>query len=140
MSQDLINKYSKAERRLTYGDIRNNMQVHPGSKDLYLTTETDTIKNCIFNLLKTSFYERPFQPKLGSLLSSLLFENMDNQTLLFAQQMIRDTIALYEPRALVNEINVSTAPDDNGVYITIVYSVINNDKPITINLLLDKVR
>ena len=140
MAQNLINKYSSAERKLTFGDFKTNMQVHPGSKDLYLTTDTDTIKNCIFNLLKTSLYERPFQPRLGSLLPRLLFENMDSQTLAFAQQVIEDTITLYEPRAIINAINVSSSPDENGVYISIVYSVINNDKPITIDLILDKVR
>jgi predicted component of type VI protein secretion system len=72
--------------------------------------------------------------------SYLLFENMDAPTMTFAKQMIEDTIQIYEPRAQLISVAVSPAADENGLYITIVYSVLNNDKPITIDLILDKVR
>lgn len=140
MATSITEKFTKTDYRQMYGDVRSNLQVHPGSRDLQLTQDTETIKNSIFNLLKTKPYDRPFQPRLGSLLNYLLFENMDPATMMFAEQMIEDTIKLYEPRAQLNSVAVSPAPDDNGLYITIVYSVLNNDKPITIDLILDKVR
>lgn len=140
MATSLSEKFTKTDVKHMYGDVRGNLQVHPGSRDLYLTQDTETIKNSIFNLLKTKPYDRPFQPRLGSLLSYLLFENMSTSTMMFAEQMIEDTIKIYEPRAQLNSVAVSPAPDENGMHITIVYSVLNNDKPITIDLILDKVR
>lgn len=140
MAQSFADKYTKTQGRFVYSDFKNNFQVHPGSKDVRLITETETIKNCVFNLLKTVPYERPFQPKLGSYLSDLLFENMDSHTLSFARQMIVDTVSLYEPRAQINDVLISPSPDENGLYITIIYSVLNSNTPITIDLILDKVR
>lgn len=54
--------------------------------------------------------------------------------------MIIDTISMHEPRAIVNDVIVSPSPDENGLYITIVYSMLNNSTPITIDLILDRVR
>jgi phage baseplate assembly protein W len=140
MATSITDKFTKTESKRLYGDVKGNFQVHPGSKDLQLTHDVETIKSSIFNLLKTRPYERPFQPRLGSLVSYLLFENMDAPTMTFAKQMIEDTIQIYEPRAQLISVAVSPAADENGLYITIVYSVLNNDKPITIDLILDKVR
>lgn len=140
MAQNFSDKFTTTRRRSVYTDIRNNLQVHPGSKDVLLLSDADTVKNCIFNLLKTSPTERPFQPKLGSYLSKLLFEQMDLQTLMFAKQIIKDTISIYEPRAKVENVTISASPDENGLYITIVYSMLNTETPITIDLILDKVR
>lgn len=98
------------------------------------------VKQSIVNLIKTNFFDRPFQPGLGSYVNSLLFENITTQTIDFIRQSIKDTIDIYEPRALVNSIVVSPAPDDNALIVTIVFSIINKREPITIDLLLNKVR
>lgn len=140
MARSFSEKYTQAQRSLVYSDFKNNLQTHPGSKDIVLQNDSDTIKNCIFNLLKTSPFERPFQPSLSSYLSTLLFEGMDSHTLSFARQMIIDTVSLHEPRAIINEVTVSPSPDENGIYVTIIYSMLNNNTPITIDLILDRVR
>lgn len=140
MAQTFSDKFTITQARVVYGDIKTNLQVHPGSKDVVMISGVDTIKACILNLIKTSPYERPFQPSLGSYLSTLMFENMDTHTLSFARQMIKDTVNLYEPRATINDVTISPAPDENGIYITIVYSVLNNNTPITIDLILNRVR
>lgn len=140
MALNFSEKYTQVTSQALYSDFKSNLQVHPGSKDVMAATGTDAIKQAIFNLLKTSLFERPFQPKLGTHLHTLLFEGMDSHSLSFARQMIMDTVMLYEPRAIINDVTVSPSPDENGIYVTIVYSVLNNNTPITIDLILDRVR
>jgi phage baseplate assembly protein W len=137
---NIIDKYTLSSKKVPYGDFKPNLNVHPGSKDIQVLSETDTIKSCIINILKTKPYERPFQPTLGSMISSLLFENITEQTLLFAQQIIKDAVATHEPRARVETVTVSPTEQDNGIYITIVFYILNSNNPITIDLVLNKVR
>ena len=140
MVQNLTSKYTQQQRQNLYGDFKTNLQLHPGSKDVVVTTEIEAIKTSIINLLKTTPFERPFQPKLGSYLSKLLFENMDSHTLSFARQTIIDTVELYEPRALLNEVILSPSVDENGLLIKINFSVLNSNNPITIDFILNRVR
>lgn len=123
-----------------FNDFKNNFNTYPGSRDLQVVTQENAVKQSIVNLIKTNFYERPFQPTLGSLANMLLFENMDVQTISFVEQTIKDTIRIYEPRALINSVTASPAPDDNALIVTIVFSILNKQEPITIDLLLNKVR
>jgi phage baseplate assembly protein W len=123
-----------------FSDFRNNLNTYPTSNDIQEVSDEAAVKQSIVNLIKTNFFDRPFQPGLGSYVNSLLFENITTQTIDFIRQSIKDTIDIYEPRALVNSIVVSPAPDDNALIVTIVFSIINKREPITIDLLLNKVR
>lgn len=123
-----------------FSDFRNNLNTYPTSNDIQEVSEEVAVKQSIINLIKTNFFDRPFQPGLGSYVNSLLFENITTQTIDFIEQSIKDTIDIYEPRALVNNVVVSPAPDDNALIVTIVFSIINKREPITIDLLLNKVR
>ena len=50
------------------------------------------------------------------------------------------TISNYEPRANVIRVSSIVTPDENAIDVNIVFSIINNPTPITLNLLLDRVR
>lgn len=136
----LIEKYTTTSKKVNYGDFKTNMTVHPGSKDLQLSNDIDAVRQCIINIIKTQPYERPFQPKVGSLVGSLLFENITQQTITLAEQVIKDTISVHEPRARVESVTVSPTEAENGLYITIVFYILNSSAPITIDLVLDRVR
>lgn len=123
-----------------YSDFRNNLNTYPTSNDIQEVVDENVIKQCIVNLIKTNFYDRPFQPRLGSFVNTLLFENIDTQTVDFLKQTIKDTVEIHEPRALINDITISPAPDDNALIVTIVFSILNRRELITLDLLLNKVR
>lgn len=123
-----------------FADFKTDLDVHPGSNDVQVVYDTEAVKRSIINLIKTSVYERPFQPTVGSRVFHLLFDQMDTQTLLFARQLINNTVKLNEPRANVIEVQLSAAPNENGVNITIIFSMLNSQAPVTLELLLTKVR
>jgi len=73
--------------------------------------------------------EKPFQPDIGSNVSRLLFENMDELTADSIKGEIENTINAYEPRVELNEVNVNPMYDDNAFDVTIRYYIIGIDVP-----------
>jgi phage baseplate assembly protein W len=123
-----------------YKDFYNNFDVHPVRKDLYVLSDVDAVKRSIRNLVFTSPGERFFQPYLGGGIDDLLFENIDNHTSNMLKVYIDSTISNFEPRALVSEVVVTPNANENGYFIKIVFSTINNPTPITYDFLLTRVR
>ena len=92
------------------------------------------------NLIQTNHYERPFHPTIGSNLRALLFEQFDSITAISLKKEIELLINNYEPRVKVDEL-VVTADVDKLVYnVRLRFYIINNIKPITINLYLNRLR
>jgi phage baseplate assembly protein W len=71
---------------------------------------------------------------------SQLFENMDPITEYNIAKNIRQALDNYEPRAIVDEIKSDFYQDENAINITITFRVRNDAEPISVNVLLDRVR
>lgn len=123
-----------------YSDIPTNLTVHPIKGDLVLVTNEQSVKRSIRNLLLTDPFERPFNPALGSGIRSILFENIDQDTQFILQEKIKETILNYEPRANLYSVSVKALTDENAFSVTIVFSIINSLTPITLDLILRRVR
>ena len=128
--------------RLTdkYKDFRSDFEIHPVKMDLVLNRDEDAIINSIQNILKTNVYERFFQPEFGANISGFLFENIDQLTTVAIENRIAVAIRNFEPRANLLEVNAIGAPELNGYFITIVFSIINKQEPITTTFLLNRIR
>lgn len=87
------------------------------SGDLKVVEDTQAVIQSVRNLIMTNFYERPFQPSLGSAASLRLFDQMDGISRLTLTQDIRDVLRLFEPRAEVRSVRVYTSSGPNGEYI-----------------------
>lgn len=92
------------------------------------------------NLLLTNFYERPFQPDVGSNLTGLLFEPATNITASILSDEIKSVITNYEPRAILNSIEVTLAPDENAFNVRMSFFIGNNTAPTNVSLLLQRSR
>ena len=123
-----------------YSDIFTNFDVHPDLGDIVRKKNEEAVKSAIQNLIFTNKYERPFNQNFGSNIKKFLFEPMTPQTQTGLQEEIQNVIQNYEPRA--NVINVIATPyiDENAYVVTITFSVINNNNPITLNTILYRVR
>lgn len=140
MATKLSDTNVPARKDKLFADFKLNFDVHPGSNDLQVVYDVDAVKRSIVNIIRTSIYERPFQPTVGSLVNYLLFDQMNAQSLLMGRQVISNAIKAHEPRAKLHDVVLSPAPDENGVNVTIVFSVLNNQATTTLELLLNKVR
>jgi phage baseplate assembly protein W len=110
-----------------FKDISASFQVNPLTYDLIAIKNETAIARSVRNLVLTAQGERFFNPILGSKVSRLLFENVDEITASAIQEEIKTTINNFEPR--VNLLSVEVSPDyDNGEFnVTVRYEIVGID-------------
>jgi phage baseplate assembly protein W len=124
----------------TFSDLDLAFGMHPVSKDVTKKYDENAIKQSIRNLILTKNFERPFRSDIGSQVKNLLFEPMSPLTSAMIKKTIENTINSYEPRASLLDVSVLLSPDNNSVYVTIVFRIINTSTPISIDLFLERTR
>ena len=127
-------------RPVTYSDFYTNFDLELVKKDLLSYKNEDSVKRSIRNILLTDKGERFFNPTFGSDIRKMLFENFSPSTEQVVADLIKTAIGNHEPRANVIDVNVSGDPDQNSMYINIVFSVINKAEPVTLELILNRIR
>lgn len=123
-----------------FSDLDLNFTAHPVSGDIVKKYDENAIKQSIKNLILTQNYERPFHSEIGSQIKSLLFELPTSMTGSLIKRQIMDTITNFEPRANILDVTVLLSTDNNGIYCTIVFTVINSTTPISVDLFLERTR
>ena len=130
----------QAAKPLVYSDFYSNFDLESVKKDLLSYKNEDSVKRSIRNILLTDRGERFFNPTFGSDIRKMLFENFSPSTEQVVADLIKTAIGNHEPRANVIDVNVSGNPDQNSMYINIVFSVINKAEPVTLELILNRIR
>ena len=80
---------------------------------LYTQNGLDQIKSDLLVLLLTTPGERVMLPGYGTPLKDLIFEQNDGTTVQRATQMIANSIAAWEPRITVTQIDIRNSAGDN---------------------------
>ena len=134
-------RFSPLEKtKETYKDILTAFGFSDNTKDLVTTTNENAVKQSIINIMLTNVGEKIYNPTFGSYINKLLFENVSPQTTAALIDVIKNSIENFEPRANLIDVVVSPMPDDNAYTVSIVFSIINNIEPITLEFLLNRVR
>ena len=123
-----------------YSDLDLTFRRLPVTNDVALSYDEQAVIRSVRNLLLTGFYERPFQPNLGSNLNKLLFEPADQLTSNLIESEIKNVISNFEPRVTINTINVTISPDENSFNLSMTFFVGNNTRATTVTLLLQRSR
>jgi phage baseplate assembly protein W len=123
-----------------YSDIDFTFTKKPVVGDVALSYDNQAVIRSVRNLLSTKFYERRFNPEIGSNLDSLLFELISPLTASAIKNEIESVIRNYEPRVTLKEIQVSPEPDKNAYNATITFYIENATLPTTVTLLLERNR
>lgn len=131
---------SAVTKRVIYSDLYTNLDIHPIRNTLLRKTNVDAVKQSIRNLILTDRGERPFQPDLGGNIRASLFEPMTPQTFNRLQREIETLIDAYEPRAELLDVVVSGDVDTHEIFVQIVFMVINIQDPVTLEIVLERVR
>jgi phage baseplate assembly protein W len=124
----------------TFKDLDLNFTAHPVRKDITKTLNEYAIVNSVKNLVLTNFYERPFQPEIGSNVRQFLFENVDNFIASQLENAIKETIQNFEPRVSVSKIIAVASPDENRYNVKMEFFIINQTNPVTITFFLERIR
>ena len=106
-----------------YTDLNLNFAKNPATKDVTRLKDVEAVKRSVRNLILTNRFERPFHPEIGSDIRALLFENMTPVTEQLLTERIADTLRVYEPRAVLNDVVVSGSLDTNTYTATIKFYV-----------------
>ena len=124
----------------TFSDLDLNFTANPVTKDVSKKYDENAIKQSIKNLILTQNFERPFRSDIGSQIKTLMFEPITPMLSALIKKTIQNTITSYEPRANILDISVLLSPDNNGVYVTIVFAIVNTSTPISVDLFLERTR
>lgn len=123
-----------------YSDLDLTFSRIPGKNDVALSYDDKAVIRSVRNLLMTNFYDRVFQPKIGSNINKLLFEPISDITASIIEDDILTTIKNYEPRVSINLIEVVADLDRNAFSVKLQFYIGNNSTPTAVNLLLQRSR
>ena len=123
-----------------FSDIPISFTAHPITGNVKKSINRDAVKNSVRNIILTNHGERFFKPKFGGNVTSKLFENASKFTEFNTARSIRIALANYEPRAEVIKVKVTTDPDTNNLTVSLKFRVTNDPEPITVDVLLERIR
>ena len=129
--------FKKRARLTEFRDMDIKFGRNPSTNDLIIKIGDNAVKQSIKNLIRTDYYERRMRPGLGSSVKRLLFEPADNITEIRVKDAILETIKNHEKRARVQNISVKSTRDGQGYDVTIVFSIIGKNQPVTFSTFLE---
>jgi phage baseplate assembly protein W len=127
-------------KELTFSDINVTFTPHPITGKVPVLKNQDAVKRAIRNLILTNQYERPYEPLFGGNLLALLFENSDPFLEYRAKKQIETALRNFESRVDVQDIQVNFIEERNELDINIVFFIVNQKDPVTLNVTLERVR
>jgi phage baseplate assembly protein W len=130
---------TKAVNRI-YSDLDLSFASHPITGDVVRRYDVSAVKQALKVLILTNYYERPFQPKLGSPVYGMLFENVDKITANSLKLRLESLINRYEPRIRTQQIDVIPRFDNNEFEVTIYFYVVGVADPVTFSTILRRNR
>ena len=123
-----------------YSDIDLTFQNQPVTGDVSISYDANAVIRSVRGLLLTNFYERLWQPDVGSNVDLLLFEPISPLSASQLQNEITQCIQNYEPRAQIQSVIVTPYEDQNAFTVSLVFFIGNNTSPTTVNMFLERSR
>ena len=124
----------------TFSDLDLNFIPNPVTGDISMRYDESAIKASLKNLVLTRNYERPFHSDIGSPIKALLFDLSTPMLSITLKRALQDLIRNYEPRVNTTQIDVNVSDDNNSVYVTIWFTILNTVTPVKLDLVLERTR
>ena len=139
-----------------WADLDLDFTAHPVTKDIVRKTNVEAVKRSVRNLIQTNKYDKKFHPEIDGGVTRHLFGLATAATKHDISQAIHACLQNYEPRVIIDRINVAGNDDEvghtqsdlritgnidrNGFNVSIFFRVINSPEPIEISLFLERIR
>ena len=107
-----------------FKDISMSFEINPISNDIIGIKNETAIARSIRNLVLTTPGERFFNEDLGSRVSEVLFDNLDEISASSIRDEIEETIIKFEPRVKLKDVLVKPNYDNHEFDVTVIYDVI----------------
>ena len=139
-NKDGITSAKVVAQKKPFRDLDLSLAIHPIRKDIVPLKDDRAIVNAVKHLLVTNFNERPFQASKGANLRGLLFEPNDALTRISLRNGIRRVIDNFEPRVVVNGINIQDNSERNAYNITLFFIIKEFDQQASVEIELRRLR
>ena len=123
-----------------YSDFSAQFGRNRLNNDVVRLTDLDAVKRSIKNLILTDKYERLLDPRIGAGIRALLFEPMTPLVIISIRDTISNTLSAYEPRAIIDQIDVQPEYDKQSYYVTIIFSIQSTEQVGTVEFFLNRIR
>ena len=108
--------------------------------DIYKKTDAASVRQAVKNLLMTVPGEKPFNPYFGSALNGMLFSLSNDVDEDDIESAIFQAIDAYEPRVIVNRVNVDINEDNYSVEATVIFQLINTLETVSVTVSISRKR
>jgi len=123
-----------------FSDIDLNFTAHPVTKDIVRRFDENAIKASLKNLVLTSNYERPFHSEIGSPIRALMFETPSPLVTATLRKALLEMLTAFEPRVEIIDVTVNFRQDNNELIISILFKIVNTERPLTVDVVLERTR
>ena len=131
----------EAKKQEVYSDFLNNFDLNPITGRLAIVKNEDSIGKSLRNISLTMTGERFYDTNKGSKFAHSLFEVLDHADYEVVKLQLRELYKIYEPRAIIHDIQPFGDLDSNTLGMKVIYSAINIPNEVySINLSVRKVR
>lgn len=139
----LVKRVDRITERTTqlkfYSDFNTSFSV-TSLGDIQLQENEQSVIQAIHNIVLTNQGERVYNPLFGCDIRSLLFEPASPHTEGMIASKIKTAIENFEPRARLHDVVIQGDVDENAYTVTIIFSVINRRDPISLDLVITRIR
>ena len=126
-------------RKKSYSDIDLTFSKR-ASGDIFKKTDAGAVAQAVRNLLLTNFSEKPFLPRYGGDLNSLLFSLNTTIDEIGLEERILESIEIFEPRAKVLNIKILRNDDRNEIDVTVKFKIISTNETLNTQISLTRLR
>ena len=121
-------------------DLDLDFTRNPITNDVSLKFNDEAVKRSIRNIVLTNSGEKPYIPEFGGNIKASLFENFTPLSVVTLKGQIETAIRNFEPRANLLKVEVTERIDSNELIVSIVFSILNSQDPITLEVPLERIR
>ena len=107
-----------------YRDISPKIDESKKLRGYNTVQDIEAIRNSLRNLFAIRIGTVPGKPWLGNPVWNVLFENINEFTVLFVEEAMRNILEKYEPRVTLRKIKVLPIEEHNRIDLKIEYSII----------------
>lgn len=127
-------------QKVYLSDFTTDFAKNPVTGFLAKVNNEQDAKQMLRNLILTNVGERPFQPLVGSKVFNLLFQPADSVTISMLQTTIEQTITNNLKFIQLIGVNITDRSDMDAYSISIVFAITNSVNPVTLDIILKRVR
>lgn len=113
------------KKREVYSDFTGDFAMNPFTGALSRVTNEDSVRQALKNLVLTNCGERFYDSNKGSKVRQSLFELVDLGLFDVIKLQLRESLKVYEPRAVIEHVEVQPGVDLNEYTISVIFSIIN---------------